>query len=129
MDENTEVVPPAIQRYGTTFYWSGIPFTLSEPFPPEDECRFLLLKILEQAIRDYINLQNSSILLEKFYFQTAEGILFDDDYRINYGGHDMSLSDILHAINIEQEWFRDKVDILRDKRLKERELKKQLKHE
>lgn len=93
--------------------------SLPQSLPHIDECRYLILKIIEQAVRDYLSLQQSNAPIERHYYETACQFLFDDDYRIDYGEEEKSLNDLLDIIGIESEWLREKVVQLKDKRIRQ----------
>ncbi len=83
---------------------------LSEDFQvSKDETKILLLKTIEQSIRDYNNLRKSVIPIEQQYFATAECFLFEKDYEIHWGDIDITLEDILNYLHIESEWFYKKL--------------------
>ena len=89
------------------------------PYTPSlDECRFLILKIVEQAVRDFLSLEHASSSSEKEYYQTACEFIFNDRYRIDYGGEEKSLQDVLDLIDADIEWFRENVVKLKDKNCK-----------
>lgn len=83
--------------------------------PNFEEAQYLFLKIIEQAIRDYINLAGATRPADSFNYHTAVGFLFDDDYLISYGGKDLSLEQILAILEIDIDWFRRKIGGLRMK--------------
>jgi len=87
--------------------------------PHIDECRHLVLKIVEQAVRDFLSLSRSSAPIERKYYESACYFLFDDNYRIDYGGVDKSLRDLLDILDYDIEWFRERVVKLKDKRIQE----------
>lgn len=87
--------------------------------PCLDECRLLILKIIEQSIRDYLSLGQSSIPIEQYYYETACGFLFDDDYYIDYGGIDRNLTDLLDILDIDIQWLREKVVKKKNERIKD----------
>jgi hypothetical protein len=92
---------------------------LIDPYTPSlDECRFLILKIIEQSVRDFISLEHASSSSEKEYYQTACQFLFNNRYRIDYGGEEKSLRDMLDLLDIEVEWFREQVVKIKDKNCK-----------
>ena len=92
--------------------------------PHPDECRLIILKLIEQTIRDYLSLEHATTTSEKWYFNTAECFLFEDEYRIDWGGEDRSLRDFLDLLDIDIVWFREKV--LKKKELwKQKQLQKQ----
>jgi len=86
--------------------------------PNIDECRYLILKIIEQAVRDYISLDGSDVLAEQALFATAEGFLFDDDYQIHWGDEEKTLCDLLDFLDIDIDWFRERVEIAKERKLK-----------
>ena len=102
----------------TIHRWGDILFTLTPPSPTEEESRLLLLKVIEQAIRDFVNLSNSSSPMDQISFQTAEGLLFDDEYRVNYGGGEMSLEDMLDILGLDIDWLRRKIHGLQKSKTK-----------
>lgn len=95
-------------------------FTLTYFEPHDDECRYLLIKMVEQAVRDFINLEFSKVPIEKTYYETAVGFLFDDNYRIDYGGQELSFSDVLDCLDMEVIWFRERVVKLKERKRKRR---------
>jgi hypothetical protein len=83
---------------------------VNNSYPAEDECRHLLLKIIEQAVRDFINLRSDDITsAEKLARETAKGLLFDDDFLIDWGGISLDLERILALWDLEVDWFRERV--------------------
>jgi len=91
--------------------------------PEVDECRFLIKKVVEQAVRDYSALEHSTSASEQFDYQTAVGFLFDDSYRVNWGGQEMSLQDLLDWVDLEAEWVRKKAKQAKERRIKKALLK------
>jgi len=100
------------QRYDYIYKWGEITFNLHRPELEEDECRFFLMKIIEQSIRDIVNLSNSDSSVDNFYFNTARDFIFDDEYTIDYGSKELTFSDILHTLGLELEWFRERILLL-----------------
>ncbi len=80
-----------------------------------DEVRFLLLKIVEQAVRDYMTLEKAASLYEQESYQTAGQFLFEDNYIIDYGGVERSLRDILDILDLDIDWFRQRIVRLKRK--------------
>ena len=74
-----------------------------------DECRALISKMIEYAVRDYMSFGKSQIPKEKELHMFAEAFLFDDSYRVDWGGNEKSLQDLLEIIDVEVEWFRDQI--------------------
>lgn len=92
--------------------------------PELDECRFLIKKVIEQAVRDFAALEDAVSSSEQSDYQTACGFLFDDDYHINWGGQEMSLQDLLDWVDLEAEWVRKKALLAKERR-KQKALVKQ----
>jgi hypothetical protein len=70
-----------------------------------DETKIIFLKIIEQSIRDYINLKDSKAPIEMQYFLTANDFLFSKDYFIDWGPHEIRLLEILQYLSIDPDWF------------------------
>lgn len=68
-----------------------------------------MLKVLEQAIRDYCSLHESDTTLERETWESANDFLFDDEYRINWGGLELRTEDFLDIIDLDIHWVRDQV--------------------
>ena len=113
------------ERYApkAIYYWGNVSFTLSQPNPTEEESRLVLLKIVEQAIRDFVNLSNSKSPGEEWAYKTAEAFLFEEEYRIDYGGVEYSLNEILAILGLDIEWIRRKTTELERQRSLDKSLK------
>ena len=92
--------------------------------PEIDECRYLIKKVLEQAVRDFIAFEHSKVASEIYDYQTAACFLFDDSYTISWGDGEMSLQDLLDWVDIEVEWVRKKVFEAKKRKQKRFSLKK-----
>jgi hypothetical protein len=79
------------------------------PIPTPDECKYLILKVIEQAVRDYLSLEKTNTPIEKLYYETACEFLFDDDYIVEFGGANKTLRDFLDILDISLDWFRERV--------------------
>ena len=106
-----------------------MPWSEENYVPQIDECRYLILKIVEQAVRDYLTLENSKAPIDRVYFETAQGFLFDDDYRIQWGDMIVSFNDMLDFLDLDIDWFRGEAKILKARKEKEFEMKRMLKDE
>ena len=90
--------------------WEGNKIEVDLTLPAEDDCRYLLLKVVEQAVRDFINLRSDNLSLsEQTAKDTASGLLFSDSYEIDWGGISLNLERILALWDLEVDWFRDRV--------------------
>ena len=70
-----------------------------------DETKIIFLKIIEQSIRDYINLESSTAPIEIQYFQSAKDFLLDKNYTIDWGPYEITLTEILQYLGIDPDWF------------------------
>ena len=111
----------ANDRYKGEQSWGSVTFELRDFVPSVDETRDLLIKVIEQAIRDYIRLHDTKNYVEAEDLFTAEEFLFNDDYFIDFGDEELNCEQILAMLSIEIKWLRDK--IRNAKRLKEIKLR------
>jgi hypothetical protein len=94
-------------RYNKTYTHNGVEFYLSDYILNPEECRYIILKVLDQAIRDYCSLHSSELPNEKFAFATANAFLFDDEYRIGWGEKEFSTEEFLMFVDLDLEWVRE----------------------
>jgi len=87
-----------------------------------DEVRIIIAKLLEAAERDYLNLEDTTVPIEKLHFLTAESFIYEEGYKVDWGGAEKSFSDFCDILDINPEWYREKIDKRRD----EIRMKKQL---
>lgn len=95
----------------------------------EDECRYLLLKIVEQAVRDFINLEHSTAPIDQYFYETAVDFLFNDEYRIQWGELTIGLEHIMEYMGLELEWAREKALLAKERKLASFEMKQALRGE
>lgn len=88
----------------------------------EDECKYLILKVVEQAIKDYLRLEKSVLPNEEKYYQKACQFLFDDEYYIQYGNSEKNLEELLDLVDIDISWLRRKVVKLKDEYVQQDEI-------
>jgi hypothetical protein len=81
---------------------------LPDFLPNEEECKFLLLKVVEQAVRDYVSLYKFTDNKSKENWESAVDFLFDDSYCINWGDEVIGLIEILEELDLDIKWFRDR---------------------
>jgi len=98
-----------MDRYGKEYSYGSVRFFLSDYTPNIEECRFLILKVLEQSIRDYISLFGSNISSEQALWETAFGFIFDDDYRVLWGDKEMSPEDLIGIVDVDISYLRERV--------------------
>ena len=85
--------------------------------PQIDECRLLILKMIEQAVRDYLSLENNAAPIDRFYYESACKFLFDNSFVVNYGGVEKTLEDFLDILDIDLRWFREQVVRIKNKKI------------
>ena len=74
-----------------------------------DEAIDLIVEIIKRAIRDFLTLSHATSLSDRFDYETACQFLFDDSYRIDYGGVEKSFQDLADIIGIDVQWIREKI--------------------
>ena len=94
-------------NYGEVFFYL-MDFSTYPVYP--EQARYLLLKVIEQAIRDYIALVNSTIPSEQQLWETARGFLFDDEYIVNWGNKEINLEEALMMLDLDISWVRKEVN-------------------
>ena len=95
-----------MDRYDQWHTYNGINFYLSEYIPDIEECRVLILKVVEQAIRDYITLADQIPKGKRELWETARDFIFDDDYFIFWGDKELNLEELLQNVDLEIEYLR-----------------------
>lgn len=89
---------------------NGLIFLKPPVAPNIQECKILLLKIVEQAVRDYINIDLSTATPKFIEIQEeAKDFLFDDTYAIQWGDIELTLEKITAILDIDVLWFRKKI--------------------
>lgn len=80
------------------------------PMPTEEKARFLVLKVLEQTVRDYESLSNSTVSSEQAVWETARSFLFDDDHFLMWGDWELTTEDLLDMVDLDIHWVRQQVN-------------------
>ena len=75
-----------------------------------DECKKIISKMIEQTVRDYVGLEKSPEPVNQRTWLEASCFLFEEEYRVDWGGDEKSLEDFLGILNIDIDWFREKVE-------------------
>lgn len=102
------------ERYDRYHTLNNVTFYLEScEFNYEEVC-YLLLKIVEQAIRDYCFLEWSNIPYKKWHWETARDFIFDDDYFIFWGNLELNLGRICEILCYSEKSFLD-IDWVRRK--------------
>jgi recombination protein RecA len=92
------------ERYDKWHAYGDVKFHLSDFLPEQEQCRFLMLKVLEQAVRDYISMYNSSTQSEREAWEEARDFIFDDEYRFMWGNMELSTEEFLDILDIDIEY-------------------------
>jgi hypothetical protein len=106
-------------RYDRDHSYGEVTFHLSSYYPNVEECRFLLMKVIEQAVRDYCALYDAELPAEKTLWESSRDFIFDDEYVIDWGGKDMRFEDVLDVLDLDIHWFREQTQKKFKARLKE----------
>jgi len=93
-------------RYNRWHSYNTVTFYLEDFVPDLEECRILMLKLIEQVVRDYLLLKDSEFLNDRYAWETAASFIFDDDYLFAWGNLELSPEDFLGIVDIEISWFR-----------------------
>tara|TARA_Y100000310_G_C20637076_1_gene791759 strand:+ start:541 stop:900 length:360 start_codon:yes stop_codon:yes gene_type:complete len=112
---------PLKDRYDKTHQYKETKFYLSNYLPNQEECKIIILKIVEQASRDYLALHNAGSPALKYAWETAKDFIFTENYLIDWGGQDVTPRYLLDLVDINIEWLRRKMKERFIKLKKERE--------
>jgi len=103
----------------------GLPRELGGPLEL-DEARVIIIKLLEATERDYLNLEDSTIPIERWYFLTAESFIYEETYKIDWGDSEKSFTDLCEIVDIDPEWYRDKIERIREEKRNKKQIMKLL---
>ena len=102
------------ERYDKEHILNGVRFYLDSYKINYEEACFVLLKVVEQSIRDYCLLEWSNIPYKQFYWETARDFIFDDEYFIEWGELNLCLGNICEILSynkkseMDVDWIRRK---------------------
>lgn len=99
--------PSVDDRYNKLYKDGKTEFFLSDYQLAEDEARFVILKVLEQSVRDYCTLYNAESQREKDDWESAKGFLFDDDYTVDWGEWEITPEELLDLVDLDINWVRE----------------------
>ena len=99
---------PTKDRYNKTYKVGNTEFYLEDYLPNIEECRFILIKIIEQAVRDLVAFKDAEELDLIEIHKEAEDFIFKNDYFILWGNEELNLQMILDILDIDIDWFRDR---------------------
>lgn len=97
-----------IQRYNVWYTVGNATFFLDDYSLDEEEAKFILYKVLEQAVRDYSCLQWADVPFRDWHWHTAKDFLFEDGYFIQWGEEELNLEMICELLGLDIEWIRRK---------------------
>jgi hypothetical protein len=95
-----------MSRYDCYHVYGNVTFYLANHLPDLDEVHLLLMKVLEQAVRDYCSLHTSDLHSDQLIWEESRDFIFDDSYRFMWGDRELSFSDLLDILNLDVSWFR-----------------------
>lgn len=96
-------------RYNKEYIYGEVSFYLSDFTPDIEECRILILKVLEQTIRDYLSLKDSSLPSDRESWESANDFLFNSEHKILWGDLDLFVEEYLDIVDLDIHWVRDQV--------------------
>src|SRR3972149_3432879 len=94
------------ERYDREDSYGLVKFYLADFVPDLEECRLLILKVIEQAMRDYCALANSPIQNDILVWQEARDFLFDNDYNLSWGDMELSSEQFMDLVDLDIEYVR-----------------------
>ena len=94
-------------RHDRDHQYGSVVFHLSNYRPEPEQCKFLMFKILESAVRDYRSLVASDLPNEKAAWELARDFLFDDEYRFTWGDWELSFIEFLSILDLDVHWVRE----------------------
>lgn len=96
-------------RYDKFYTYKEVEFYLSSYLPNEEECRIIILKIVEQASRDYLSLHDAKSVTLQYTWETARDFIFKKTHLIGWGNRKISPAYLLSLIDMDIEWLRRKI--------------------
>ena len=100
---------PTKHRYNKWHNYGEVYFYLPDYQVYPEQARFLLLKVIEQTIRDYVALVNSEIASEQVLWEEARDLIYDNEYRFLWGTLELSFEDALLILDMDISWVREEV--------------------
>lgn len=94
------------ERYDRTYEYGTVSFYLENFLPDMEECRILMLKVLEQTIRDYITLDPSKSQNDFNVWDNARSFLFEEDYFFMWGDKEITTETFLDILDLNIKWIR-----------------------
>jgi len=91
-------------RYGKDYFYGKVKFRLEDFMPDDEQCKLIMLKVLEQAVRDFCS--TPSTIPEKTSWEIAKSFIFNDDHYIDWGEEVINLQEMMAILDIEIDWIR-----------------------
>ena len=95
------------ERYDKEHQYGSVTFRLDNYWPDIEQCRYLILKVLEQADRDYTSLSSSQVPNERLQYRIAEAFLFEDEYYLWWGDKELKTEELLDIVDLDISWVRE----------------------
>lgn len=83
---------------------------LTDYTPNEEECKYVIFRVIYQAVADYMNLSDPKTEEEIFNWESARDFLFNEEYFLLWGTQEVKSVDLMDLVDIDPEWLRDKVN-------------------
>ena len=77
--------------------------------PDEQECRLIILHVINQATKDYENFRGKTTEEEIELFNSAAGFLFNDEYTVDWGEETVTVRKLCDHIGIDIDWLRNNI--------------------
>ena len=102
LDDIVELLKEKLTEEGLVryFLWNGEEYNVVNTPCTIEDCKSLLEAILRQAVNDFIKLSVKPPKNDYYReaLKTATGLLFTDDYHIEYGGMCITVRDIIYFL-------------------------------
>jgi len=95
------------ERFDKEHSYGEVRFYLADYMPNEEQCRILMLKVLEQAVRDFCSLARSELANEQQTWEEARAFLFENGYHFRWGDWELTLESFLDILDLDVRWVRE----------------------
>lgn len=83
--------------------------TIKRTLPKIDECKYLITKVIDRAIRDFITFENWNSPIEKEIYEGAVDFIFDDNYFTKWGNKEYGFRDFCDILGMDYIWVRENI--------------------
>jgi len=94
-------------RYDNWYDEDNVQFYLEEVSLAPEEARLIVFKILEQAVKDYVDYYDTTDEQLKEDWLTAQGFIFNPDYVMQWGDIEVSPEQLLDMVDVDIQWVRE----------------------